>query len=129
MHRLTEHLKVLHFAHKIYSCGQSAKSQKQITALEKYGESWRRPAAQSRHRKTNPSSRGKGGPISKYVSSLGTNKNMIEGPETKNDCAGEDLQQITSPLWSGQLFSFIFFYLKHRRVGWGETESTWYVGY
>jgi hypothetical protein len=33
MHHLTEHLKVLYFAHKIYPCGQSAKSHKQITAL------------------------------------------------------------------------------------------------
>jgi hypothetical protein len=34
----------------------------------------------------------------KQTNGLGNNKNMVMGPETKNDCAGKDQQQITVPL-------------------------------
>jgi hypothetical protein len=43
----------------------------------------------------------RGGPISKHINDLGTNKNMVMGPDTKNDCAGEGHQQFTAMLCSG----------------------------
>jgi hypothetical protein len=39
--------------------------------------------------KTNSSSRQREDSISKHTNGIGTNKNLIMGPETKNDCAGE----------------------------------------
>jgi hypothetical protein len=50
--------------------------------------------------KTNPSSSRSKGPISKHIHSLGTNTNLVvgpNGPEAKNDCAGEGQQQFTGP--------------------------------
>jgi hypothetical protein len=43
-----------------------------------------------------PSFRWWGGPVSKLIRGLGTNKNVVMGPQTKNDCAGEGRQQITT---------------------------------
>jgi hypothetical protein len=37
--------------------------------------------------------------ISKHVTSLGVNKNLVMGPETKNDCGSEGQQQITALLF------------------------------
>jgi hypothetical protein len=61
-------------------------------------------------RKTNPSSRRKGYPISKHINGLGTNINLfmgLTGPETKNDCAGEDQQQFIGLDWTGDSESWI----------------------
>jgi hypothetical protein len=51
----------------------------------------------SKSRTPHPSRR-REGPISKHVSGLGTNKNMVIISETKNGCAGEGQWKITALL-------------------------------
>jgi hypothetical protein len=50
------------------------------------------------HWKINPSSHWRGGPISKHINGLGTNKDLVMGPKTKNNSASEEQQQFTTML-------------------------------
>jgi hypothetical protein len=59
------------------------------------GPSWTPPTTvRIKKNYAKPSGR-RGDPIIKHINCLGTDKNLAMGPETENDCAGEDQQQFT----------------------------------